>query len=153
MTTRSKRSAKSSGVEALLGQDGEMLRRLMQEALQQVQEAEMTEHIGLPHHIEARRRVAFGVQNPKGLQDGRLVGGPRLILRQGQAHAQEPPGGPDLVVSLRHVAGVASGRRRFVRQRAVLLEKVPDAVLGRRAQLPLRIVDTHAPSARPGPTA
>ena len=29
MTTRSKRSAKSSGVEALLGQDGEMLRRLM----------------------------------------------------------------------------------------------------------------------------
>ena len=29
MTTRSKRSAKSSGVEALLGQDGEMLRRLI----------------------------------------------------------------------------------------------------------------------------
>ena len=46
MTTRSKRSAKSSGVEALLGQDGEMLRRLMQEALQQVLEAEMTEAVG-----------------------------------------------------------------------------------------------------------
>ena len=27
MTTRSKRSAKSEGIEALIGQDGEMLRR------------------------------------------------------------------------------------------------------------------------------
>ena len=36
MTARSERSAKSAGVEALIGQDGEMLRRLMQEALQQV---------------------------------------------------------------------------------------------------------------------
>ena len=46
MTTRSKRSAKSSGIEAVIGQDGEMLRRLMQEALQQVLEAEMTEAVG-----------------------------------------------------------------------------------------------------------
>ncbi|MCY4598439.1 MAG: hypothetical protein OXF27_00755 [Acidobacteria bacterium] len=46
MTTRSKRSAKSSGVAALLGQDGEMLRRLMQEALQQALDAEMTEAVG-----------------------------------------------------------------------------------------------------------
>ena len=46
MTTRSKRSAKSAGVEALIGQDGEMLRRLLQEALQQVLEAEMAEAVG-----------------------------------------------------------------------------------------------------------
>ena len=46
MTTRSKRAAKSAGVEALLGQDGEMLSPLMQEALQQVLEAEMTEAVG-----------------------------------------------------------------------------------------------------------
>ena len=46
MTTRSKRSAKSSGIEAVIGQDGEMLRRLMQEAFQQVLEAEMTEAVG-----------------------------------------------------------------------------------------------------------
>ena len=46
MTTRSKRSAKSAGIEAVIGQDGEMLRRLIQEALQQVLEAEMTEAVG-----------------------------------------------------------------------------------------------------------
>ena len=53
MTTRSKRSAKSSGVEALLGQDGEMLRRLMQEALQQVLEAEVTEEKLCGHTFSA----------------------------------------------------------------------------------------------------
>ena len=46
MTTRSKRNAKSAGVEAVIGQDGEMLKRLIQEALQQVLEAEMTETVG-----------------------------------------------------------------------------------------------------------
>ena len=46
MTTRSKRSAKSAGVEAVIGQDGEMLKRLIHEALQQVLEAEMTEAVG-----------------------------------------------------------------------------------------------------------
>ena len=46
MTTRSKRSAKSAGVEALIGQDGEMLRRLLREALQQILEAEMTAAVG-----------------------------------------------------------------------------------------------------------
>ena len=46
MTTRSKRSAKSAGIEAVIGQDGEMLKRLIQEALQQVLEAEMTEAVG-----------------------------------------------------------------------------------------------------------
>ena len=46
MTTRSKRSAKSTGIEALIGQDGDLLKRLMHEALQQVLEAEMTEPLG-----------------------------------------------------------------------------------------------------------
>ena len=46
MTIWSKRSAKSAGVEALIGQDGEMLRRLLREALQQVLEAEMTAAVG-----------------------------------------------------------------------------------------------------------
>ena len=46
MTTRSKRSAKSTVIEALIGQDGDLLKRLMHEALQQVLEAEMTEPLG-----------------------------------------------------------------------------------------------------------
>ena len=48
MTTRSKRSAKSTGIEALIGQDGDLLKRLMHEALQQVLEAEMTEPVVTP---------------------------------------------------------------------------------------------------------
>ena len=59
MTTRSKRSAKSSGVEALLGQDGEMLRRLMQEALQQVLEAEMTEAVGASPDERTAGRLGY----------------------------------------------------------------------------------------------
>ena len=46
MTTRSKRSAKSSRIEALIGSDRGLLRDLVKEALHAVLEAEMTETVG-----------------------------------------------------------------------------------------------------------
>ena len=46
MTTRTKRSAKSSQVEALIGSDRGLLKDLVKEALHEVLEAEMTETVG-----------------------------------------------------------------------------------------------------------
>ena len=46
MTTRAKRSAKSSGIEALVGGDRDVMKQLVQEALQELLEAEMTEALG-----------------------------------------------------------------------------------------------------------
>ena len=46
MTTRAKRSAKSSGIEALVAGDGDVMKALMQEALQEFLEAEMREALG-----------------------------------------------------------------------------------------------------------
>ena len=46
MTTRAQRSAKSPKIEALIGQDGELLKELVKESVQEVLEAEMTEAVG-----------------------------------------------------------------------------------------------------------
>jgi transposase-like protein len=46
MTTRAKRSAKSVRIEALVGQDRELLKALVKESVQEVLEAEMTEALG-----------------------------------------------------------------------------------------------------------
>ena len=46
MTTRTKRSAKSSRIEALIGSDRGLLKDLVKEALHAVLEAEMTETVG-----------------------------------------------------------------------------------------------------------
>ena len=46
MTTRTKRTAKPRPIEALIGSDRELLKRLVKEALQEVLEAEMTEALG-----------------------------------------------------------------------------------------------------------
>ena len=46
MTTRAKRSAKSPRIEALVSEDRELLKTLMQEALQAVLDAAMTETVG-----------------------------------------------------------------------------------------------------------
>ena len=43
MTTRAKRSAKSSGIEALVDGDRDLLKQLMRESLQNILEAEMCE--------------------------------------------------------------------------------------------------------------
>ena len=46
MTTRAKRSAKPTQIEALIGSNRELLKGLMKESLQEVLEAEMTEALG-----------------------------------------------------------------------------------------------------------
>ena len=46
MTTRAQRRAKSPKIEALIGQDGELLKELVKESVQEVLEAEMTEALG-----------------------------------------------------------------------------------------------------------
>ena len=46
MTTRTKRSAKSSQTEALIGSDRALLKDLVKEALHEVLAAEMTETVG-----------------------------------------------------------------------------------------------------------
>ena len=46
MTTRAQRRAKSPKIEALIGQDGELLKELVKESVQEVLEAEMTEAVG-----------------------------------------------------------------------------------------------------------
>ena len=45
MTTRAKRSAKSSRIEALVGDDRELFKGLLKKSLQEVLEAEMTEAV------------------------------------------------------------------------------------------------------------
>ena len=54
MTTRTKRSAKSSRIEALVGDDRELLKGLLKESLQEVLEAEMTEAVGAGPGSERR---------------------------------------------------------------------------------------------------
>ena len=57
MTTRGKRSAKRLGIEALVSGGGDVLRQLVQEAVQQILEAEMTETLGAgPSERSADRR-------------------------------------------------------------------------------------------------
>ena len=46
MTTRTKRSVKPPRIEALVGQDRELLKGLVKESLQEVLEAEMSEALG-----------------------------------------------------------------------------------------------------------
>ena len=46
MTTRAQRRAKSPKIEALIGQDRELLKELVKESVQEVLEAEMTEAVG-----------------------------------------------------------------------------------------------------------
>ena len=46
MTTRVKRSAKSAGIEVLVGMDQELLKGLVQETVQEVWEAQVTEALG-----------------------------------------------------------------------------------------------------------
>ena len=46
MTTRAQRSAKSPKIEALIGEDHELLKALVKEAVQEVLEAEMTDALG-----------------------------------------------------------------------------------------------------------
>ena len=55
MTTRAKRSAKSSRIEALVGDDRELLKGLLKESLQEVLAAEMTEAVGGRAQGSARR--------------------------------------------------------------------------------------------------
>ena len=62
MTTRAKRSAKSSGIEAVVDGDRDLLRQLMREALQEVLEAEMSETLGAGpgERTEGRRGYRAG---------------------------------------------------------------------------------------------
>ena len=62
MTTRAKRSAKSSGIEALVAGDRDLLKQLMREALQDVLEAEMSEAVGAGpgERTEGRRGYRAG---------------------------------------------------------------------------------------------
>ena len=46
MTTRAKRSAKSSGIEAVVGRERDLMKQLVQEALQECLETEITEALG-----------------------------------------------------------------------------------------------------------
>ena len=46
MTTRAKRSAKTSRIEALVGEDRELFKGLLKESLQEVLAAEMAETVG-----------------------------------------------------------------------------------------------------------
>ena len=59
MTTRTKRSAKSSRIEALLGDDRELFKGLLKESLQEVLEAEMTEAVGAGPGERTTDRVGY----------------------------------------------------------------------------------------------
>ncbi len=62
MTTRAKRSAKSSGIEALVDGDRDLLKQLMRESLQNILEAEMCELLGAGpgERTEGRRGYRAG---------------------------------------------------------------------------------------------
>ena len=62
MTTRAKRSAKSSGIEALVDGDRDLLKQLMRESLQDILEAEMCELLGAGpgERTEGRRGYRAG---------------------------------------------------------------------------------------------
>ena len=59
MTTRAKRGAKSSGVEALVSRDRDLMKRLVQEALQECLEAEMTEALGAESGERTAGRLGY----------------------------------------------------------------------------------------------
>ena len=59
MTTRAKRSAESPQIEALIGQDSELLKALMRAALQEVLEAEMSEAVGASSGERTADRVGY----------------------------------------------------------------------------------------------
>ena len=59
MTTRAKRSAKSRQIEALIGSDPEVLKRLVKESLQEVLEAEMSEALGASSGERTVDRVGY----------------------------------------------------------------------------------------------
>ena len=59
MTTRAQRSARSSGIEALVGLDRDLLKQLVQEALQECLEAEMTEALGAESRARTASRLGY----------------------------------------------------------------------------------------------
>ena len=58
-------------------------------------------HVRLLDGIETRGRIPLGIQHPQSLQNGRAIRRPLRVVRQGQSHRQEAPGGPYTVVPLR----------------------------------------------------
>ncbi len=60
MTTRAKRSAKTSRIEALVSSDRELLKRLVKESLQEVLEADMTEALGAGSSERTAGRIGYG---------------------------------------------------------------------------------------------
>ena len=59
MTTRTKRNAKSSRIEALVGEDRELFKGLLKESLQEVLEAEMTEAVGAGPGERTTDRIGY----------------------------------------------------------------------------------------------
>ena len=59
MTTRTKRSAKSSRIDALVGDDRALLKGRLKESLQEVLEAEMTEAVGAGPGERTTDRVGY----------------------------------------------------------------------------------------------
>ena len=59
MTTQAKRPAKSQRIEALIGSDRELLKRLVKESLQEVLEAEITEAVGARSGERTVDRVGY----------------------------------------------------------------------------------------------
>ncbi len=59
MTTRAKRSAKTAKIEALIGDDRELLKQLVKESLQEVLEAEMTETLGAGSGERTAERLGY----------------------------------------------------------------------------------------------
>ena len=59
MTTRAKRSAKPLKIEALLGNDREPMKQLVQEALQACLEAELTEALGAESGEQTAGRLGY----------------------------------------------------------------------------------------------
>ena len=59
MTTRAKRSAKTSRIEALVSSDRELLKRLVKESLQEVLEADMTEALGAGSGERTAGRIGY----------------------------------------------------------------------------------------------
>ena len=59
MTTRAKRSAKSSGIEALGGGDRDVLKQMVQEAPPEILEAEMTETLGAGPGERTANRLGY----------------------------------------------------------------------------------------------
>ena len=100
MTTRVKRSAKPAGIEVLVGMDQELLKGLVQEALQEVWETHMTEALGVTMRVRAgsgspRARPGIGTAR-RGFRFGRdcpqHVGIPQGSVRMGLLAAAQKRG-------------------------------------------------------------